>query len=389
VNATAPLWLDEPYAPRPALSSDARAEVCVIGGGIGGVATAWHLAQRGVGVTLLEAREVASGASGRNGGFFIAGAAPMYDDMRRRWGRERAAAIYRGTLEAQREMLEVAEAIGARDHFRVGGMLRLGVDAAEAAEVREHAAALAEDGFPGALVEPEDLPPALRRPDRLGLLTPHDGGVHPARWIRALAAAGGARIHERTRVLGPPAPDGEGVRVRTAAGDLLADRVVVAMDGGLAALVPAAGAVRPKRLNMVATAPAPPVLDRPVYSRHGYEYAQQLPDGRVTLGGYSDLDGDASWTDREELSAPVQARLERHLREELGVQAPVTHRWVGIVGYAEDPLPHCGALPGTDGRVLALGGYNGTGHVQAWVAARHVAATIAGEGTATPYAAFA
>ena len=148
-----------------------------------------------------------------------------------------------------------------------------------------------------------------------------------------------------------------------------------------------AAAVRPKRLNMVATAPAAPVLDRPVYSRHGYEYAQQRPDGRITLGGYSDLDGDASWTDREELSAPVQARLERHLREELGVDVPVTHRWVGIVGYAEDPLPLCGTVPGAGDRVFALGGYNGTGHVQAWVAARHVAALIDGEDAGTSYAA--
>jgi glycine/D-amino acid oxidase-like deaminating enzyme len=114
-----------------------------------------------------------------------------------------------------------------------------------------------------------------------------------------------------------------------------------------------------------------------VYARHGFEYAQQTADGRSALGGFSDLDGDDGWTDREELSEPVQRRLERHLREELSVTAPVTHRWVGIVGYAPDPLPRCGAVPGTDGRVLALGGYNGTGHVQAWVAARIVADLIA------------
>jgi glycine/D-amino acid oxidase-like deaminating enzyme len=35
-------------------------------------------------------------------------------------------------------------------------------------------------------------------------------------------------------------------------------------------------------------------------------------------------------------------------------------------------------VPGTGGRVLALGGYNGTGHVQAWVASRVVADLVAG-----------
>jgi gamma-glutamylputrescine oxidase len=60
------------------------------------------------------------------------------------------------------------------------------------------------------------------------------------------------------------------------------------------------------------------------------------------------------------------------------VHAPVTHRWVGLVGYSPDALPVCGPVPGSDGRVLALGGYNGTGHVQGFVAARIVSELIAG-----------
>jgi gamma-glutamylputrescine oxidase len=152
---------------------------------------------------------------------------------------------------------------------------------------------------------------------------------------------------------------------------------VIALDGALRTLVPAAG-VRCRRLNMVATAPADAGrLPLPVYARDGHEYAHQRPDGRVALGGFSDLDGEEGWTAREEPSAPVQARLDRYLREDLGVEAPVTHRWAGLVGYADDPLPTCGPVPRTGGRVLALGGYNGTGHVQAFVAARIVAETVA------------
>jgi glycine/D-amino acid oxidase-like deaminating enzyme len=267
------------------------------------------------------------------------------------------------------------------------GMLRLGADAAEADDVRAHHAALREDGFPGDLLEEHELPAPLRRPGRAGLLLPHDGAVHPVRWLRALAAAleqRGARIHEHTRVLGPPAVDGDGVRVQTSGGDLHADSVIVAMDAALAALVPPAAAVRSRRLNMLATAPTAAVLPFPVYARYGHEYAQQTVDGRIALGGFSDLDADASWTDREELSPPVQERLDRYLHEEFGVDAPVTHRWVGLVGYAENPMPLCGAVPGGDGRIHALGGYNGTGHVQAWVAAGLVAAQAAGVRDAPP-----
>ncbi|MGY1650752.1 NAD(P)/FAD-dependent oxidoreductase [Geodermatophilus sp. SYSU D01119] len=375
--STVPLWQDEPYRPRPPLEGAVTADVCVVGAGAGGLATAHRLSAAGLSVVVVDRAEVASGASGRNGGFFLAGAAPAYGETRALWGRERAAAVHAATLAAQREMLDVAGAVGARGAFRVEGLVRVAADAAEAAEVRADAAALAEDGFPGDPVAGEDLPGRLARPDRAGLLFPHDGSVHPVRWLRALAAArerDGVRFFEHTPVVAPPTVDGDGVRVPTAAGEVRCDRAVVAADGDLAALVPSAAAVRPRRLNMLATAPlAETVLPFPVYVRHGYEYAHQTADGRIALGGFSDLDGPASWTDRAEVSAPVQARLDRWLAEELGVTAPVTHRWAGVVGFADDPLPRCGPVPGTDGRVLALGGYNGTGHVQAWVASRVVA----------------
>ncbi len=376
-RGSVPLWQDEPYRPRPPLEGEAQADVCVIGAGVGGLATARRLRDSGLSVVVLDGHEVASGASGRNGGFFIAGAAPMYHETRSLWGRERAAAIHEATLTAQREVLEVAETVGARSHFRLDGLLRLAVDEIEADDVRINAAALAEDGFPGQLVAGGDLPGPLARPERAGLFLPHDGSVHPVRWLRALADAlesRGTRIFEHSLVVGPPAADGNGVCVRTAAGVVRCDRAVVAMDGDLAALVPRAGSVRPRRLNMVATAPLDrTVLPFPVYARYGHEYVHQTADGRVALGGFSDLDGDASWTARAETSEPVQARLDRWLLDELRVSAPVTHRWAGVVGFADDPLPRCGLVPGTAGRVFALGGYNGTGHVQAWVASRVVA----------------
>jgi gamma-glutamylputrescine oxidase len=389
VFATTPLWLEDAAPERPPLDGPADAQACVIGAGIGGLATAWKLLDAGIRPLVLEARTVAGGASGRNGGFFIAGPAPMYHDARARWGKSRTIAIQRATLEAQAEMLAVAEAVGARQHFRMEGMLRLGVDATEAADVRAHHAALRADGFPGELLEGDDLPEALRRPERAGLLLPHDGSVHPVRWLRALADGierRGGVIHERTRVARPPESDGDGVRVRTEHGEVAADVAVVAMDGGLSALVPAATAVRSRRLNMLATAPTDPRLPFPIYARYGFEYAQQTADGRIALGGFSDLDAAASWTDREEISEPVQRRLDTYLREELGVGAPVTHRWVGVVGYADEAMPRCGPVPGGDGRILALGGYNGTGHIQAWVAAAAVAGHVTGEPPAPLYA---
>src|SRR5439155_25777782 len=110
---TETLWREAAPAPRPPLAADAEVEVAVVGAGIGGLATAWQLAERGIVARVLEGRTVAAGASGRNGGFLIAGAAPMYNDALRRFGADLARRIHQATLEAQHEVYATAAAIGA------------------------------------------------------------------------------------------------------------------------------------------------------------------------------------------------------------------------------------------------------------------------------------
>ncbi len=67
------LWLAEygEYAPEPPLAGDHAADVAVIGGGLTGFATAIALKRRdpSLNVTVLEAKTVGYGASGRNGSF--------------------------------------------------------------------------------------------------------------------------------------------------------------------------------------------------------------------------------------------------------------------------------------------------------------------------------
>lgn len=376
-----PFWLDEPYEARPALRADVEVDACVVGGGVGGLSCARRLAGHGVETLVLERDTVASGASGRNGGFLIAGAAAFYPDLRERCGRAWARRLYARTLAAQEEMRELASALGAADAVRRVGLLRLSVSAEEAAHVVGHVEALQADGFPGRLLEREELPGALRRFGHNGCLTDHDAALHPARWVRALAEdaeQSGARICEGTAVEAPVvAPRAGPVKVGGAI--VRARHVVVAADGALPALVPHyAPRVRSRRLHMVATAPLERrLIDPLVYYRWGYEYMQQRPDGRLLAGGFSDYDAEASYTDDDAGAVRVWERIERHLRQDVGVDAPVTHRWAGVVGYSEDGLPFVGEVPGQPGLWVA-GGYSGHGNVPGYVAGQEIADAIAG-----------
>ena len=57
----------------PALRGTVQADVCVVGGGFSGVATALTMAERGYSVALVEANRIGWGATGRNGGQMIFG----------------------------------------------------------------------------------------------------------------------------------------------------------------------------------------------------------------------------------------------------------------------------------------------------------------------------
>src|SRR5439155_23840088 len=76
-------WLAEPAEPLVSSPLDGRPEVVVIGAGVTGCACALALAEGGLRVRVHEARRIASGASGRSGGFALRGGAMPYQSAHR------------------------------------------------------------------------------------------------------------------------------------------------------------------------------------------------------------------------------------------------------------------------------------------------------------------
>jgi gamma-glutamylputrescine oxidase len=188
-------WLDEEAEPLPRIRLRCEPDVAVIGGGVTGCACALTLASAGRRVRLHEAREIASGASGRNGGFALGGGAMPYDRARAELGVKRARALW---LLTER-FLDRLEAL-AGDAFRRTGSLRLAADAGEREELAAELAALHEDGLASEWIG--ELDPPLRGRFRGAILHPADGSLHSARWVRRLArqaAEAGAELRERAR----------------------------------------------------------------------------------------------------------------------------------------------------------------------------------------------
>jgi gamma-glutamylputrescine oxidase len=74
-------WGETPWrhplelAPTAGMPSGPSPEVAIIGGGLTGASTAYHLARRGIRATVFEAVRVGDGASGRTGGLVLEGTA--------------------------------------------------------------------------------------------------------------------------------------------------------------------------------------------------------------------------------------------------------------------------------------------------------------------------
>lgn len=359
---TTPIWNDSAPLKLPQLDGDLTADACVIGLGGSGLAAVHALLDGGASVVGLDAGMVAGGAAGSNGGFLLAGLAPFYQDAVERYGLDRARRLYKLTLaELDRMAAETPRLV------RLTGSLRIAASPEERLDCERQLEAMRADNLP---VEP------YAGPEGNGLLIPSDGVYQPHRRAHLLARraiARGARLFEHSM-----ATSVEQSRVTTGSGVVHCATVLVLVDGRLEQLVPSlSGRVRSARLQMLATAPTSEVrFTRAVYRRWGYDYWQQLPDGRVALGGCRDVALESEWTTDARPTAEVQGALDAVLRDVLGVrQATVTHRWGATVGFTDSGLPVCEEhSPG----VLVAGGYSGTGNVVGALCGRALAAHALG-----------
>jgi glycine/D-amino acid oxidase-like deaminating enzyme len=156
--------------------------------------------------------------------------------------------------------------------------------------------------------------------------------------------------------------------------------VVVTGDGFIASLLPElAEQVRPTRGQVLATAPLPELrYPRPHYARGGYDYWQQLPDGRLVIGGSRDASIETEETDVVATTALIQQRLDELVERLVGGRPQVTNRWAGIWGTTPDLMPLVGPVPRRD-NVWVAGGYSGHGNALGLACGELAARAILGE----------
>lgn len=404
------LWLDQvatapgpdgvvdDLAPRPALASDTEADVVVVGAGLTGLWTAYHLteADPGLDVVVLEDEIAGYGASGRNGGWCSALFPVSAGALARRHGRTAALELRAAMRDTVVEVAATAAAEGIACDVAAGGTVTLARTTAQLRRARAEAAEAARWGDEVELWDGAEARARLAATSVLGAtFTPDCVRVQPARLVRGLARvveARGVRLHERTRVT-----DVAPRRVRTASGTVRARYVVRATEAWGAGLTAAAPvALGPRRVApvyslMIATEPLPADVWATVGlargetftdHRHLIVYGQRTADDRLAFGGrgapYHWRSAVRPGFDHHQ---GVHAALTRTLHELLPQVrgAAVTHRWGGPLGVPRDWRPSVGLDPATG--IAWAGGYVGDGVATSNLAGRTLADLLTGRST--------
>jgi putative aminophosphonate oxidoreductase len=302
VAAQRPFWIAQALAAEldgvaPPLEGDARAGLCIVGGGFTGLWTAIRVKQLRpqLDVVVLEADICGAGASGRNGGCALTWSTKFFT-LQKLFGDAEALRLVRASEQAVLDIEAFCGAHGIDCEWRRDGTLFTATSQAQVGASDAVVAALRARGVDSWHRLPrEELQRRAGSHAHLeGWFSPLAATVQPGKLVRGLrrvALALGVRLHEHTPMLAlePGSPP----RVRTPRGSLTADRVVIAINAWMASTFRAfERSIAIVSSDMIITEPAPQALAASgldggisvLDSRIFVHYYRSSADGRLMLG---------------------------------------------------------------------------------------------------------
>lgn len=326
-------------------------DVVVIGGGVIGCSSAYHLARAGLSVAIVEADEVASVASGASAGGV------------RQQGRDpRELPI---AMKAIARWPSLTEELGTNLDYRQGGHLTFVEQESDLPAMEARVRDQRQRGLGISMVygdELKELVPGVSPNMLAGAWCPTDGHAMPILVTKAFCAAAqrhGAQLFERNPVSRLRLEGNRVTGVETVNGTIRAGQVLVAAGAWSAELMRPLGIEVPivtHALQMMVTNPMPHLLD-PVVGCVGRGLSlKQLPDGAYLMGGgWPGTVDQPHRFGRNRISSMAGSALHGSAVYLPLLKAQVVRAWTGLEAIAKDEVPILGPIPGYDGLTIACG----------------------------------
>ena len=365
----------------PRLEGVVDCDACVVGGGIAGVSTALHLAERGLSVVLLEEHCIGWGASGRSGAQAICGVASGEHKLEQLIGAEDTRRIFEVTAEGL-ALIRSRIARHAIDCDWTAGQMHVAIKPRQETELRAWVDELnTRFGYdPLRYVERDELRTLVASERYLsGTFDSVSGHLHPLNYTLGLAraaVAAGVRIFEGSRALS--FERGDTVRVATARGEVRCRQLALCGNAYIGSTAPAlARKIMAVGTYIVATEPLGAARARTLITNNAavtdinwvLDYFRLSADHRLLFGGRVSYSG----LDPFNTAHATRARMLAVFPQLADVK--IAYSWGGYVDITLNRAPHFGRLAPN---VYFLQGFSGHGIALTGVAGQLLAEAMAG-----------
>lgn len=371
-------WSDRSFAPDlgESLTGAHEADLVIVGGGFTGLWAALQAIEESPGrsVHVVEAERIGHGASSRNGGFCEASLTHGLLNGLSHWPNEIAALSRMGNenlagLLADIDRLEIDAAV------EVTGTMNVATQPWQVDDIGEYAETLRAHGEDAELLDAAATRAEVDSPTYLaGVIEPSGTAIiDPAKlvWgLRATVERLGVVVHENSRVTSID-PNESSLTVRTAAGAITAERVLVATNAWAEPEKQIRNYVIPIYDHVLMTEPLSSTQMAAIGwgARRGlsdfanqFHYYRLTEDNRILWGGY-----DANYYKGNGMGPEFEHRIDSHITiashffetfpqlEGLGF----SHRWAGPIGTTSKFTAAFGTK--YEGRLSWVAGYTGLG----------------------------
>ena len=366
----------------PVLEGAKSADICVVGAGFTGVATALTLAERGYSVALIEGNRIGWGASGRNGGQIINGISGL-EKIHKKRGSSADKMIWDLKWRGNDIIYDRVEKYGIQCDLK-SGFLEVATKPSQTSYFEEFVAEREKHNFPYKyeIWDKEETRSRLGT-DAFhgGFVCYRDGHLHPLNLCIGEARAAhnlGVQIFEQSPVTG--IEHGERPRVKTAGGHVEADSVVLAGN--------AYSLMEPKHLSnlvfpagsyIIGTEPLSDDVVNEINPRdvavcdlnEVVDYYRLSADKRLLFGGACNYSG----RDPASIKSYILPRMLKVYPQLKDVR--IDFEWGGKIGIVLNRIPAVGRI---NKNVYYCQGYSGHGvtatHVMGEVMADAIAGTM-------------